>query len=173
MHSGFQGYVDRSASVPVIARVTTGSTEEVLPVILPPLPALPESQDPGLFARFVACINGSGTLVEIGSNLGHPMSLSQRRFFGPTVRYWVSTFTPIPTPMLSWMPTTSARRSSRVRCRASSHSRCWNISAAPWIVAIEINRVLAPGGLVYHQSVANMNAIRKRSPLPCSPAPRR
>src|SRR5205814_2110223 len=37
----FRGYVDRPASVPVIARVTTGGKEDVLPVILPPLSPLP------------------------------------------------------------------------------------------------------------------------------------
>lgn len=147
----FAGYCDCPPGVPLLLAIATAEGSETLPLLLPrrvrPTPRVSD-----LFQRFVAAINAlpAPTLVEVGSRRGHEASESRRSWFAPHVRYLGVDIHPDDnTDIVGDVHALSTL------IQPGSVDGVFSIAvlehlALPWRVAIEINRVLRPGGRVFH-----------------------
>lgn len=160
-HGGFAVYLACPPGHPVVLTVETEGGAASLPLPLPegPLPPWPgpqESDDEGssTLRRFAELVNArgglDGRLLQIGARTPRgtaavpPRRLLQGRVIGLDIH-----------PGFHVDVVGDAHRLSRF-LRAGSLDAVLSASVlehlqAPWLLAAEINRVLKPGGLVYHE----------------------
>ncbi len=147
----FAGYCDCPAGTALLLTIATEEGEEILPLVLPRR-VRPSPRVSDLFQRFVAAMNAlpAPTVVEVGSRRGHEASESRRRWFAPHVRYvGVDIHPDDNTDIVGDVHALSTLIEPGTIDGVFSIAVLEHL-ALPWRVAIEINRVLKPGGLVYH-----------------------
>ncbi|MEA2561379.1 MAG: hypothetical protein QOH06_2883 [Acidobacteriota bacterium] len=155
-HGGFAVYLACPPGHPVVVTLETDGGTASFPLPLPegPLPAWPRSPkgEDGvspMMRRFAGLVNG-GRLLQIGARTPRdteevpPRSLLKGRVIGLDIH-----------PGLNVDVVGDAHGLSRF-LREGSVDAVLSASVlehlqAPWLLAAEINRVLKPGGLVYHQ----------------------
>ncbi|MGA8810058.1 MAG: methyltransferase domain-containing protein [Thermoanaerobaculia bacterium] len=158
-HSGFAAYLPAPAGHPVTMVVETDRGTARVPFPLPdgPLPAWPVSESDGdevspTLRRFAALINREeGPILQIGSRTPPgvdpvpPRTLFARKVIGLDIHPGCHVDLVGDAHVLS--------RFIRPRSMGAvlSMSLLEHVHA-PWVVAAEINRVLRPGGVVYHHA---------------------
>jgi hypothetical protein len=147
---GFSGYVacrpGQSISLLVDTDLCTVSTRLVLPY--EPLRRPPS---PDLFLKFIDLVNGEkNSVLEVGSRKSSPFSVSNRQHFQPHVRF--VGFDILPGENTDVVG--DAHHLTRyfpVRSLGAAYSlTVLEHLLMPWRFAVELNRVLELGGLIYH-----------------------
>ncbi len=160
-HAGFSAYLACPAGHPVRATLETAGGTISFPLELPEhaLPVWPktppnDSDTSPLCRQFSELANErGGRVLLIGARTadeeGGVAALSRRRLRGPVVGLDIH-----PGPSVQVVGDAHVlSRFVRERsfCAVASGAVLEHL-AAPWLVAAEINRVLEPGGIVYHQA---------------------
>jgi SAM-dependent methyltransferase len=151
---GFAAYLECPAFRPVSLRLLTPAGEAEIDVAVGPETgpkAAPEFLRKAPLDRFIAEMKAAGgTVLEIGARVVGPYSSLYAERFAPECRFIGADIHPAPGVDL----VVDAHRLSR-KVAPGSLSGVFSLAvmehiAAPWVVAAEINRVLAPGGLTLH-----------------------
>jgi len=158
-YGGFTAYLACPPGHPVILTLETDGGPATVPLPLPegPLPPWPQSREDGdslspMLGRFVELVNAKGgRVLQVGarSPAGHEAAPPRPLLRGPVIGLDIH-------PGCCVDLVGDAHSLSRF-LRAGSVDAVVSASVlehlqAPWLFAAETNRVLKPGGLVYHQA---------------------
>jgi 2-polyprenyl-3-methyl-5-hydroxy-6-metoxy-1,4-benzoquinol methylase len=156
---GFRARYQRRAVHPLAVRMRSGPDApdfQRLHLAATGFPPLPPAVPPGLtLAEFAGRVNREcRNVMEIGSRVVCPDSASKRRFFQPHVQYTGFDYYPDANTDV----TGDAHRLSSYFPEGTTFDAIFSLSvlehiAMPWVVAMEINKLLPVGGLAYHSTV--------------------